>query len=69
MTPDGAGSPRAGPVDVRVSGVWHELRNESRRCRAEPITASMMLDAVFPTDCGRLMERWFALQRQNVPVT
>jgi hypothetical protein len=29
----------------------------------------MMLDAVFPTDCGRLMERWFALQRQNVPVT
>lgn len=56
-------------VDVTVLGAWCELRNDFRHFRVERITASTILDSVFPTDGGRLMERWFALQGRNVPVT
>ena len=55
-------------VDVTVLGAWCELRNDFRHFRVERITASTILDDVFPTDGGRLMERWFALQDQNMPV-
>jgi len=55
-------------VDVTVLGAWCELRNDFRHFRVERIAASTILDAAFPTDGGRLMERWFALQDQNVPV-
>lgn len=56
-------------VDVTVLGAWCELRNDFRHFRVERITASTILGYVFPTDGGRLMERWFALQGRNVPVT
>ena len=56
-------------VDVTVLGAWCELRNDFRHFRVERITASTILDAVFPTDGGKLMERWFALQGQNASHT
>lgn len=56
-------------VDVTVLGAWCELRNDFRHFRVERITASTILGYVFPTDGGSLMERWFALQGRNVPVT
>jgi len=56
-------------VDVTVLGAWCELRNDFRHFRVERITASTILDAVFPTDGGKLMERWFALQDQNASHT
>jgi predicted DNA-binding transcriptional regulator YafY len=56
-------------VDVTVLGAWCELRNDFRHFRVERIIASSILEAVFPTDSGRLMERWFALQGKNVPAT
>ncbi|HEY0181469.1 MAG TPA: YafY family protein, partial [Rhodopila sp.] len=52
-------------VDVTVLGAWCELRNDFRHFRVERILASSTLEDHFPTDNGRLMERWFALQGQQ----
>jgi predicted DNA-binding transcriptional regulator YafY len=49
-------------VDVTVLGAWCELRQDIRHFRVERIIRSDILDAVFSTDGGRLMQRWFALQ-------
>lgn len=49
-------------VDVTLLGAWCEMRNDFRHFRVERIESSDILDTVFPTDGGRLMQRWFALQ-------
>ncbi len=49
-------------VDVTVLGAWCEMRNDFRHFRVERIIASAISDERFPTDGGKLMERWFALQ-------
>ena len=51
-------------VDVTVLGAWCEMRGDFRHFRVERIPASAMLDERFPTEGGKLMERWFALQEQ-----
>ncbi len=52
-------------VDVTLLGAWCELRHDFRHFRVERIAASALLDERFPTDNGKLMERWFALQRKD----
>ena len=54
-------------VDVTVLGAWCELRRDFRHFRVERIGASNILDDQFPTDGGKLMERWFVLQKQQTP--
>jgi predicted DNA-binding transcriptional regulator YafY len=54
-------------VDVTLLGAWCELRGDFRHFRVERIVASAMSDSRFPTDGGRLMARWFELQRQRPP--
>ncbi len=49
-------------VDVTILGAWCELRADFRHFRVERIVASSILDDRFPTDGGRLTQRWFALQ-------
>lgn len=49
-------------VDATLLGAWCELRHDFRHFRVERILSSAALDETFPTDGGRLMERWFALQ-------
>ncbi len=49
-------------VDVTLLGAWCELRADFRHFRVERIVASALLEERFPTDNGRLMEQWFALQ-------
>lgn len=51
-------------VDVTLLGAWCELRSDFRHFRVERIIASRILDDRFPTEEGKLMERWFALQEQ-----
>ena len=53
-------------VDVTLLGAWCELRQDFRNFRVERITASTITEERFPTDGGRLMERWFALQGQHL---
>jgi predicted DNA-binding transcriptional regulator YafY len=52
-------------VDVTLLGAWCELRHDFRHFRVERIVASALLEERFPTDNGKLMERWFALQRKE----
>ena len=52
-------------VDVTVLGAWCELRSDYRHFRVERIRTSTILDATFPTDGGKLMAGWFALQDRN----
>ena len=54
-------------VDVTVLGAWCELRRDFRHFRVERIIASTISDDQFPTEDGKLMERWFALQKQQTP--
>ncbi len=54
-------------VDVSLLGAWCELRQDFRHFRVERITASRLLPDRFPTDDGKLIERWFALQRREAP--
>ena len=54
-------------VDVTVLGAWCELRSDFRHFRVERIIASTISDDQFPTEDGKLMERWFALQKQQTP--
>lgn len=54
-------------VDVTVLGAWCEMRSDFRHFRVERVGSSSILDDPFPTDGGKLMERWFALQRQKTP--
>jgi predicted DNA-binding transcriptional regulator YafY len=49
-------------VDVTLLGAWCELRADFRHFRVERIVSSALLEERFPTDNGRLMEQWFALQ-------
>ena len=51
-------------VDVTLLGAWCEFRQDFRHFRVDRIVTSSILDDRFPTDNGRLMERWFALQRE-----
>jgi predicted DNA-binding transcriptional regulator YafY len=54
-------------VDVTVLGAWCELRRDFRHFRVERIVTSTILNDQFPTEGGKLMERWFALQGQQTP--
>lgn len=49
-------------VDAAVVGAWCEKRRDYRHFRVERILASAMLEEVFPTDGGKLLEGWLALQ-------
>ena len=49
-------------VDVTLLGAWCELRNDYRHFRVERILTSSLGEDRFPTDGGKLMEGWFALQ-------
>ncbi len=51
-------------VDVTLLGAWCELRNDFRHFRVERIVACTSMGDRFPTDGGKLMQRWFALQLQ-----
>lgn len=50
-------------VDVTLLGAWCELRQDYRHFRVERILTSTLLEEVFPTAGGKLLEDWFALQR------
>lgn len=50
-------------VDAAVLGAWCEKRGDYRHFRVERILASTVLEETFPTDNGRLLEGWLALQR------
>jgi predicted DNA-binding transcriptional regulator YafY len=52
-------------VDVTLLGAWCELRSDFRHFRVERIITSAILDDHFPTDGGKLMERWFSLQERH----
>ena len=52
-------------VDVTVLGAWCELRSDFQHLWVERIVSSNLLDLRFPTENGKLMERWFELQRQK----
>ena len=54
-------------VDVTILGAWCELRSDFRHFRVERIITSTISDDQFQTEGGKLMERWFALQRQQTP--
>jgi predicted DNA-binding transcriptional regulator YafY len=54
-------------VDVTLLGAWCELRSDFRHFRVERILTSGVLEERFSTDGGTLLERWFALQRQEGP--
>ena len=47
-------------VDATLIGAWCELREDYRHFRVERIVTSTLLDTIFPTDGGRLMEGWLA---------
>ena len=53
-------------VNVTLLGAWCELRRDFRNFRVERIATSTITDERFPTDGGKLMERWFALQGQHL---
>ncbi|MBR0647825.1 helix-turn-helix transcriptional regulator [Plastoroseomonas hellenica] len=53
-------------VDVTLLGAWCELRRDYRHFRVERILTSTLLEEVFPTAGGKLLEGWFALQRSRV---
>ena len=52
-------------VDATLLAAWCELRGDYRHFRVERIRRSCVLDEVFSTGGGRLLESWFALQRQR----
>ena len=49
-------------VQATLIGAWCELRQGYRHFRADRITALMVLDTRYPSDNGRLMAEWLALQ-------
>lgn len=51
-------------VDATLLGAWCELRDDFRHFRVERIITSRILDDRFSTDGGKLMQRWFAIQRE-----
>src|SRR5271165_4034733 len=50
-------------VDVTLLGAWCELREDFRNFRVDRIAGSVILDERFSTDGGRLIDRWFARQK------
>lgn len=50
-------------VDAAVLGAWCETRRDYRHFRPERILAAAVLEETFPTEGGKLMEGWLALQR------
>lgn len=56
-------------VDATLLGAWCELRDDFRHFRVERIVTSRILDDRFSADGGKLMQRWFAIQRQGMPVS
>ena len=54
-------------VDVTLLGAWCELRSDFRHFRVERIASSEILADVFPTEGGKLMQRWFALRTERLP--
>jgi predicted DNA-binding transcriptional regulator YafY len=54
-------------VDATLLGAWCELRGDYRHFRVERIMISTMLGETFPTNGGKLMEGWFALQAKRLP--
>ena len=55
-------------VDVTLIGAWCELRTDFRNFRVDRIAQAQVLDDRFPADNGRLLARWFALQKERPPV-
>lgn len=53
-------------VDATLLGAWCELRGDYRHFRVEWIVTSTMLGETFPTNSGKLMEGWFALQAKQL---
>lgn len=49
-------------VDASVLGAWCEKRRDYRHFRVERILASAVLEETFPTEDGKLMAGWLALQ-------
>jgi predicted DNA-binding transcriptional regulator YafY len=49
-------------VQATLVGAWCELRQGYRHFRADRITALTVLDTRYPSDNGRLMAEWLALQ-------
>jgi len=56
-------------VDVTLLGAWCELRRDFRHFRVERIVSSDILNETFPTEGGKLMQRWFALQAEKLSKT
>ncbi|MBR0669397.1 YafY family transcriptional regulator [Roseomonas hellenica] len=52
-------------VDVTLLGAWCELRRDYRHFRVERILTSTLLEEVFPTAGGKLLEGWFVLQQSR----
>lgn len=52
-------------VDVTLIAAWCELRQDYRHFRVERIVTSVVLDEHFATEGGKLLEGWFALQRER----
>ncbi|HVZ09819.1 helix-turn-helix transcriptional regulator [Rhodopila sp.] len=49
-------------VDVTLIAAWCELRADFRHFRVDRVVSSTMLEEQFPTEGGRLLERWRASQ-------
>jgi len=56
-------------VDVTLLGAWCELQRDFRHFRVERIVSSDILNETFPTEGGKLMQRWFALQAEKLSKT
>ncbi len=52
-------------VDVTLIGAWCELRNDFRHFRVDRISASRLLDELFPQENGALIAEWLALQKER----
>ena len=55
-------------VDATLLAAWCELRSDYRHFRVERIRRSNLLDETFSTDGGKLLDRWFALQKEREKV-
>ncbi len=52
-------------VDVTLLGAWCELRKDFRHFRVDRISASRLLDELFPQENGTLIAEWLALQKER----
>jgi predicted DNA-binding transcriptional regulator YafY len=54
-------------VDATLIGAWCELRSDFRNFRVDRIAEAEVLEERFPAENGRLLARWFALQKERPP--